>query len=69
MRILLLKAGFLNKLRPNVSVVYELAVQAANREGLLLAELPRTQLSQEVASSQPPTASYRLNPELHEILI
>jgi len=37
MRILLLKAGFLNKIRPNVSVVYELAVQAGNREGLLLA--------------------------------
>ena len=37
MRILLLKAGFLDKIRPNVSVVYELAVQAGNREGLLLA--------------------------------
>jgi len=39
MRILLLKAGFLNKIRPNVSVVYELAVLAGNREGLLLAGL------------------------------
>jgi hypothetical protein len=49
MRILLLKAGFLNKLRPNVSVVYELAVQAANREGLLLAGLHRSHQHQAVA--------------------
>ena len=41
MRILLLKAGFLDKIRPNVSVVYELAVQTGNREGLLLAESAR----------------------------
>jgi len=46
MRILLLKAGFLNKIRPNVSVVYELAVQTGNREGLLLAGFHRCRYQQ-----------------------
>jgi len=56
MRILLLKAGFLNKIPPNVSVVYELAVQAGNREGLLLAGYHRTRSGQAQALSPPGTA-------------
>ena len=53
----------------NVRPCWELRPSRSSREGLLVAELTRTQLGQEVASSQPRTASYQMDPDLHEIVI